>query len=93
MFNITLNPAAWELKHSKNSCTVGVTRNTTYDKDWLDTLHVCTVHQQYQSTFFINPTVAHNYKITGMLKQLKFSQLLQHVSAHSGAIIRELFRD
>jgi hypothetical protein len=26
--------------------------------------------------FFINPTDAHNYKITGMLKQLKFPQLL-----------------
>ena len=25
---------------------------------------------------FINPTDAHNYKITGMLKQLKFPQLL-----------------
>jgi hypothetical protein len=24
---------------------------------------------------FINPTDAHNYRITGMLKQLKFSQL------------------
>ena len=27
-------------------------------------------------TFFINPTDAHNYKITGMLKQLKFPQSL-----------------
>ena len=42
--------------------------------------------------FFINPTDAHNYKITGMLKQLKFPQLLRHVSVHSGIIIRELFR-
>ena len=33
-------------------------------------LHVFTVHQQYQNTFFINPTDAHNYKITGLLKQL-----------------------
>jgi hypothetical protein len=41
---------------------------------------------------FINPTVAHNYKITGMLKQLKLPQLLQHVSVQSGTIIRELFR-
>jgi len=38
---------------------------------------------------FINPTDAHNYKITGILKQLKFPQLLQHVSVHSGTIIRE----
>jgi len=41
--------------------------------------------------FFINPTEAHNYKITGMLRQLKFPQLLRHVSVHSGTIIRELF--
>jgi len=34
--------------------------------------YVCTVHQQYQSTFFINPTDAHNYKITGMLIVLTF---------------------
>jgi len=47
---------------------------------------------QFQSTFFINPTDTQNYKITGMLKQLKFPQLLRHVSVHSGTIIRELFR-
>ena len=44
------------------------------------------------TALFINPTDAHNYKITGMLKQLKFPQLLRHVSVHSGTIIRELFR-
>ena len=42
--------------------------------------------------FFTIPTDAHNYKITGMLKQLKFPQLLRHVSVQSGTIIRELFR-
>jgi hypothetical protein len=41
---------------------------------------------------FIIPTDAHNYKITGILKQLKFQQLLRHVSVHAGTIIRELFR-
>ena len=41
--------------------------------------------------FFINPTDENNYKITGILKQLKFPQLLRHVSVHSGTIIRELF--
>jgi hypothetical protein len=41
---------------------------------------------------FINPNDAHNYEITGMLKQLKFPQLLRHVSVQSGTIIRELFR-
>jgi hypothetical protein len=30
---------------------------------------------------------AHNYKITGILKQLKF----RHVSVHAGTIIREPF--
>jgi len=42
-------------------------------------------------TLFIVPTDAHNYKIIGMLKQLKFRQLLRHVSAHVGTIIREPF--
>ena len=41
---------------------------------------------------FIIPTDAHNYKIIGILKQLKFRQLLQHVSVHEGTITRELFR-
>ena len=40
---------------------------------------------------FIHPTDAHNYKITEMLKQLKFPQLIRHVSVHAGTIIRELF--
>ena len=35
---------------------------------------------------------AHRYKITGILKQLKFRQLHRHVSVHVGTIIRELFR-
>jgi hypothetical protein len=43
-------------------------------------------------TLSIISTDAHNYKITGMLKQLKFRQLLRHVSVHGGTIIRELFR-
>jgi hypothetical protein len=42
-------------------------------------------------TLFIIPTDAHNYKIIGMLKQLKFRELLRHVSVHAGTIIRELF--
>ena len=42
---------------------------------------------------FIVPPDAHNYKIIGVLKQLKFRQLLQHVSVHSGTIIRELFHE
>jgi hypothetical protein len=41
-------------------------------------------------TLCIVPTDAHNYKIIGMLKRLKFRQLLQHVSVHVGIIIREL---
>ena len=42
-------------------------------------------------TLFVVPTDAHNYKIIGILKQLKFRQLLRHVSVHLGTIIRELF--
>ena len=53
--------------------------------------HVCTVHQQYQSTFLLSQTDAHNYKIIGILKQLKFRLSLRHVSVHAGTIIRELF--
>jgi hypothetical protein len=34
---------------------------------------------------------AHNYKITGILKQLKFQRSLRHVSVHAGTIIREPF--
>jgi hypothetical protein len=34
---------------------------------------------------------AHNYKITGILKQLKFRRSLGHVSVHAGTIIREPF--
>jgi len=40
----------------------------------------------------INSIKAHNYKFTGILKQLKFPQSLRHVSVYSGTIIRELFR-
>ena len=45
-----------------------------------------------KTLFFINPTDTHNYEITGMLEQLKFPQLLRHVSVHSGTIIMELYR-
>jgi hypothetical protein len=34
---------------------------------------------------------AHNYKITGILKQLKFRRSLRHVSVHAGTIFREPF--
>ena len=55
-------------------------------------VHVCTVQQQYQVTFLLFQTDAHNYKIIGILKQLKFRLSLRHVSVHAGTIIRELFR-
>ena len=67
-------------------------------REWkyLDKLSLWSSCLQRTSTvskhFFINPTDAHNYKITGMLKQLKFPQLLRHVSVHAGTIIRELSR-
>jgi len=37
-------------------------------------------------------TDAHNCKIIGILKQLKFRLSLRHVSVNAGTIIRELFR-
>jgi hypothetical protein len=40
---------------------------------------------------FIIPTDARSYKITGILKQLKFRLSLRHVSVHAGTIIREPF--
>jgi hypothetical protein len=43
-------------------------------------------------TFLLVKTDAHNYKIIGILKQLKFRLSLRHVSVHAGTIIRELFR-
>jgi len=42
--------------------------------------------------YFIIPTAAHNYKITGILKQLKFRLWFRHVSVHAGTIFRELSR-
>ena len=38
------------------------------------------------------PTDAHNYKIIGILKQVKFRLSLRHVSVHAGTIFRELSR-
>ena len=49
-------------------------------------LHVCTVHQQYKGTFSLFQTDAHNYKIIGIFKQLKFRLSLRHVSVHAGTI-------
>jgi len=46
----------------------------------------------YTKALFIVPTDAHNYKVIGILKQLKFQQLLRHVSVHAGTTIKELFR-
>jgi hypothetical protein len=40
---------------------------------------------------FIFHNNAHNYKITGILKQLKFRRSLRHVSVHAGTIIKEPF--
>jgi hypothetical protein len=55
-------------------------------------LHVCTVQQQYQGTFLLFQNDAHNYKIIGILKQLKFRLPQRHVSVHAGTIIRKLLR-
>jgi len=45
-----------------------------------------------KALFLLFQTDAHNYKIIGMLKQMKFRLSLRHVSVHAGTIIRELFR-
>ena len=85
--------------HCKKSSLFNVKMNTeiiTFSRMWQNwqcyNLHVCTVHQQYQSTFLLFQTDAHNYKIIGILKQLKFRLSLRHVSVHARTIIRELFR-
>jgi hypothetical protein len=53
---------------------------------------ICGYKQRHRvNTLFIVPTDAHNYKITGMLNQLKLRRLLRHVSVHAGTIIREPF--
>ena len=54
--------------------------------------NVRTYRSMYQGTFLLFQTDAHNYKIIGILKQLKFRLSLRHVSVHAGTIIRELFR-
>jgi len=48
------------------------------------------IYGGYQKHTFIVPTEAHNYKIIGMLKQLKFRHFFRHVSVQAGTIIREL---
>jgi hypothetical protein len=47
--------------------------------------------KQYRAVkaLFIFHNDAHNHKITGILKQLKFRHSLQHVTVHAGTIIRE----
>jgi hypothetical protein len=56
-------------------------------------LHVCTVHQQYQSLYYPNNSL--NYINRNFVKTNKclkyFKKLLQHVSDHTGSIIRELY--
>ena len=76
--------------------TNGFKKGTSHWRTFLNTcvcfLQVCTVHQQYQGTFLLFQIDAHNYKIIGILKQLKFRLSLRHVSVHAGTIIRERFR-
>ena len=47
---------------------------------------------QDKGTLLFFQTDAHNYKIIGIVKQLKFRLSLRHVSVHPGTINRELFR-
>jgi hypothetical protein len=53
-------------------------------------LHVCKPTMD-SNHFLLFHNDAHNYKITGILKQLKFRRSLRHVSVHAGTIIREPF--
>ena len=45
-----------------------------------------------KALFLLFQTDAQNYKIVGILKQIKFRLPLRHVSVHTGTIIGELFR-
>ena len=45
-----------------------------------------------KTLFYYSQTDAHNYKIIGILKQIKFRLSLRHVSVHAGTIFRELSR-
>ena len=45
-----------------------------------------------EDTILLLQADAHNYKIIGILKQLKFRLSLRHVSVHAGTIFRELSR-
>jgi hypothetical protein len=51
--------------------------------------HVCASTVSKHFLLFHND--AHNYKITGILKQSEFRRSLRHVSVHAGTIIREPF--
>jgi hypothetical protein len=53
----------------------------------LGSANICQVSKH----FLLFHNDAHNYKITGILKQLKFRRSLWHVSVHAGTIIREPF--
>ena len=61
-------------------------------EEGINILHVFTMHQQYQSTYLLFQLMHTVIKSQECSKQLKFQQLLRHVSVHVGTIIRELFR-
>jgi hypothetical protein len=68
-----------------------------HQEGWITQLQIpYLLHQGPQiclrfKAFFIFHNDAHNYKITGILKQLKFRRPLRHVSVHAGTITREPF--
>ena len=43
-----------------------------------------------KTLFYYSKLMHNNYKIIGILKQLKFRLSLRHVSVHAGTIFREL---
>jgi hypothetical protein len=74
--------------------------NSVYTEESHQFFHICN-RSEYCSCLYRASTVSkhfllfhndpYNYKITGILKQLKFRRSLRHVSVHAGTIIRELF--
>jgi hypothetical protein len=54
-------------------------------------LFSCVIKCHEFKALLLSHNDAYNHKITGILKQLKFQRLLQHVSVHVGTIIREWF--
>jgi hypothetical protein len=67
-------------------------KDTTNIMSVNDKSYRLTIRRNQGTFFYYCKLDAHDYKIIGILKQLKFRVSLQHVSVHAGTIIRELLR-